>query len=66
MAVRKTTLTPVLELVPDQGFTTREAARLAVFDYIEVFYNRTRQHSALDYQSPASYEQRLNRLGYVP
>lgn len=55
-----------LELVPDQGFTTREAARLAAFDYIEVFYNRTRQHSALDYQSPASYEQRLNRLGYVP
>jgi putative transposase len=55
-----------LELAPDQGFATREAARLAVFDYIELFYNRRRLHSGLNYQSPAGYEQRLNRLGYVP
>lgn len=55
-----------LELVPDQGFATREAARLAVFDYIEAFYNRRRLHSALNYQSPAAYEQRFHRLGYVP
>jgi putative transposase len=32
---------------------------------MEVFYNRMRLHSALNYQSPASYEQRLNLLGYV-
>jgi transposase InsO family protein len=37
-----------------------------VFDYIEAFYNRTRIHSALDYQSPAQYEEQLNRLGDVP
>lgn len=55
-----------LELVPDRGFATREAARLAVFDYIEVFYNRRRLHSALNYQSPAGYEQRFNGLEYVP
>lgn len=55
-----------LELVPDKPFATREAARLAVFDYIEVFYNRTRMHSALEYQSPAQYEERFNRLRYVP
>ncbi|MGY1411269.1 IS3 family transposase, partial [Luteimonas sp. A611] len=55
-----------LELVPDKAFASREAARLAVFDYIETFYNRTRMHSALDYQSPAQYEERFNRLGYVP
>jgi putative transposase len=55
-----------LEGVPDKAFATREAARIAVFDYIEVFYNRTRMHSALDYQSPAQYEERFNRLRYVP
>ena len=55
-----------LELMPDRVFASREAARLAVFDYIEAFYNRTRMHSALGYQSPAQYEERLNRLGYVP
>lgn len=55
-----------LELMPDRVFASREAARLAVFDYIEAFYNRTRMHSALGYQSPAQYEERFNRLGYVP
>jgi transposase InsO family protein len=33
------------------------ASRRAFFDYIEVFYNRQRLHSALDYTSPAAYEQ---------
>ena len=55
-----------LEGLPDHAFATRDAARLALFDYIEVFYNRTRMHSALGYQSPAQYEERLNRLRYVP
>jgi transposase InsO family protein len=36
-----------LELAPDQAFATREAARLALFEYIEVFYNRLRMHSRL-------------------
>ncbi|MFN0147994.1 MAG: IS3 family transposase, partial [Dehalococcoidia bacterium] len=35
---------------------TVSAARTAVFEYIEVFYNRQRLHSALDYQSPSAYE----------
>jgi transposase InsO family protein len=34
-------------------FRTREAAKAAVFDYIEVFYNRQRLHSALGYRTPA-------------
>lgn len=55
-----------LELVPDAGFATREAARLAVFDYIEAFYNRARMHSALAYQSPAQYEELFNHLRCVP
>ena len=37
-------------------FETREQARLEIFDYIEGFYNRTRMHSTLDYQSPEEYE----------
>jgi len=37
-------------------FATRAAARLAIFEYIEVWYNRQRLHSALDYTSPASFE----------
>ena len=32
-------------------------ARTSVFDYIEVFYNRQRMHSSLNYMSPHAYEQ---------
>jgi transposase InsO family protein len=44
------------ELTHHKGFATREQARSAIFDYIEIFYNRQRAHSALHYQSPAEYE----------
>lgn len=37
-------------------FLTREEARMAVFDYIETFYNPKRLHSTLDYHSPDEYE----------
>ena len=37
---------------------TRQAMQSALFEYIEVFYNRQRLHSALGYQSPAAYEQK--------
>ena len=39
-----------------QRFSTRSAARLALFDYIELFYNRQRLHSSLSYCSPADFE----------
>ena len=42
-------------------FSTREQARLAIFDYIEGFYNRTRMHSTLGYRSPDEYE-RMNAV----
>ncbi len=40
-------------------FPTREAARMAVFDYIEGFYNPTRRHSSIGYMSPADYERAI-------
>lgn len=45
------------ELIRREGpFATRADLRLALFDYIEAFYNRTRRHSTLTYLSPDQYE----------
>jgi len=46
------------ELIARHSFPTRNAARLALFDYIEGFYNTHRRHSALGYLSPLAYERR--------
>jgi len=48
------------ELVHRRHFATRAQARAAIFDWIEVFYNRVRLHSALGYQSPVDFETKLN------
>jgi len=45
------------ELVHHENYPTRAEARASVFEYIEVFYNRVRRHSALGYLSPVEYEQ---------
>jgi len=45
------------ELIWNYRFRTRAEARQAIFEYIEVFYNRIRLHSALGYMSPVEYEQ---------
>lgn len=47
------------ELIYHEDFTTREEAKRAIFEYIEVFYNRVRLHSSNDYRSPADYESAL-------
>ena len=44
------------ECVYQQRFATRDQARDAIFDYIEVFYNRQRRHSTIGYQAPLVYE----------
>ncbi len=44
------------ELVHDEDYATREAARASLFESIEVFYNQLRRHSSLGYRSPAEYE----------
>ena len=40
------------EVVYLRRFKTRAEAQLAIFEYIEVFYNRQRLHSALGYRTP--------------
>jgi len=47
------------ELVTGTHWATRDEARTAVFDYIERWYNRERQHSSLGYLSPVAYERQL-------
>ena len=44
------------ELVNHRRYQTRWEAKADIFEYIEVFYNRARRHSALGYQTPAEYE----------
>lgn len=44
------------ELVHDQDFWTHEAAQSAIFEFIEVFYNRQRLHQTLGYVSPVQFE----------
>lgn len=44
------------ELLDRTTFRDHAEAGAAVFDFIDGFYNRTRRHSALDYQSPMNYE----------
>jgi len=44
------------ELVYHHHYRTREDARLAIFDYIAAFYNRTRLHSSIGYRSPDDHE----------
>lgn len=46
-----------VELVHDARWPTRAAARLALFEYIEVYYNGQRRHSSLGYLSPRAFEQ---------
>ncbi len=45
------------ELLHRRSWPTREAARVAIFEYIECFYNPKRRHSALGYLSPVDYEE---------
>jgi transposase InsO family protein len=47
------------EIADAQIWPSRAAARTAIFEWIEVFYNRQRRHSALAYQPPAAFAEVL-------
>ena len=49
------------ELVADAKWQTRRQAKLDLFEYIEIWYNRKRLHSSLGYQTPAEYAELLSQ-----
>jgi putative transposase len=51
-----------VECLYESEFPTQAQARLAIFDYIEVFYNRQRRHSGLGYLSPCEFERQQGAL----
>ncbi len=55
-----------VELIHGEYFDTREIMRRAVFEYIEVDYNRTRRHSANGHISPLAFETKNGRLTICP
>lgn len=50
-----------IELMDGKAFADRRAAQAAIFEYMEVFYNRTRLHSSLGYHTPAEHEEAISR-----
>jgi len=44
------------ELIAGKTYPSRELARKSIFEYIELFYNRVRRHSSLNYLSPVNFE----------
>jgi putative transposase len=44
------------ELTKNLKYKSRQEARISLFEYIEIFYNRKRLHSALGYKSPVEFE----------
>lgn len=47
------------EVIHHIDFESRDKARAAVFDYIELFYNRSRMHQSLGYVSPVEFERSM-------
>ncbi len=48
------------EFVSFEQFHTRQEAKMKIFEYIEIFYNRQRSHSTIGYVSPVEFEQKNN------
>ena len=50
-----------IELMDGKAFESRRAAQAAIFEYMEVFYNRQRLHSTLGYNTPVEHEEAISR-----
>ncbi len=48
------------ELIFWERYQSRQEATSSIFEYIEVYYNRQRKHSAIGYKSPVAFEQQFN------
>ena len=44
------------EFVHHENFKTKQEAKAAIFEWIEVFYNRERIHSSINYKTPIAFE----------
>jgi transposase InsO family protein len=51
-----------VELIYAENYKMVDEARTGIFEYIEIFHNRARRHSAIGYVSPHVYEQQFERL----
>lgn len=51
-----------VELIYAENYKSVNDARAGIFEYIELFYNQTRRHSAIGYMSPNDYEQKSKQL----
>ena len=61
-AVAESFHTLKVEWVHCKSFRTRDEAKRMIFEYVEMYYNRKRAHSALGFLSPAEYEKRAGGL----
>ena len=53
-------------IYPRKNYLTRQKAATSIFEYIEMYYNRQRMHSGLNYQSPNDFEGNISETGSVP
>jgi putative transposase len=49
-----------VELIHGKTYNTRQEAKMAIFEYIEVFYNQQRRHSYLGYLTPVEFDKIAN------
>lgn len=51
-----------VELIYAENYKTVEDTHAGIFEYIEMFYNKQRRHSAIGYICPNEYEKQYNQL----